>query len=140
MPPAVLTTAVLAIATLPLASALRPPQALAVRDPRVCIVIGAAGCFGLVIALGCAFLGLFWPGIFAFGSGLAALHLMFLCSGEPHRGLGSDDDDMGGGGGGWDPPEDPRPPRPGGLSIDWSAFDRERARWAAGHREPTLHR
>src|SRR3954462_3236672 len=43
MPPAVLATAVLAIATRPPAGAPRPPRVLGDHDLRVCVVLGALG-------------------------------------------------------------------------------------------------
>jgi hypothetical protein len=137
IPPVVLTTAILAIATLPLASALRPPRALAERDIRLCVIFGAAGFLGLVAAMGLALADLFWPGVAAFALGLTALHLMFWCAGEPRKRHHEDeeDDEGGGGGGGRPPQEPPRPIDPGGVGLDWTAFDRERARWEAERRE-----
>lgn len=136
-----LTTAVLAIATLPLASVLRPPRPLGENDVRRCIVLGGAGFAFLAAALALGLLGAFAPGVAAFVLGLAALHLMFWCAGAP-RGTGEDgdddtDDSGGGGGGGGQPRREPRRPiDPGGLGLDWEAFDRERARWEAERREP----
>jgi len=139
MPPAVLATAVLAIATLPLAGALRPPRAVQDHDLRVCVLLGAAGVSALAAALALALVGAFWPGIAAFGVGLVVLHLTFWCAGGVREDPGTDDaDDSGGGGGGQRRREPRRPLDPGGSGLDWDAFDRERARWEAERRTPAL--
>ena len=58
--------------------------------------------------------------------------LLFSCAARflraPEHGDGDDEEDEGGGGGGG--PHDPRP-EPGGPTLDWEAFDRQREGWGA---------